>query len=137
MEEDMKKMFAMTAVCALLATPVFAQDKKQDEAPATAITAQDVELATEAIYDLTEDKAKVTAYCAIIAEEDAVEVGDTAAAEAVRKKLSAFLGGLGEHARMAFNIDETIDPMSEEAQQLGGAFLKLEEACASANRDDG
>jgi hypothetical protein len=51
--------------------------------------------------------------------------------------LSAFLAGLGENARMAFNIDETIDPMSEEAQQLGGAFLKLEEACASANGNDG
>jgi hypothetical protein len=84
-----------------------------------------------AIDVLPVDETKVDAYCAIIDDEDAVPDGDAAGAEAVRQKLDTFLAGLGEGARMAFALDETIDPVSEEGQRLGGAFLRLEEACAS------
>jgi hypothetical protein len=126
----MKKIFSIISVCALLAAPVFAQDKKEEPAAAHP-TAQQVDAAVQAIDDLAVDETKVDAYCAIIEEEDAVPEGDAAGAEAVRQKLDTFLAGLGEGARMAFALDETIDPVSEEGQRLGGAFLRLEEACAS------
>ena len=127
----MKKIFSVISVCALLAAPVFAQDKKEEEPAATHPTAEEVDVAVQAIDDLAADEAKIEAYCAIIEEEDAVSAGDAAGAEAVRQKLDTYLAGLGEDARKAFAIDETIDPVSEEGQRLGGAFLRLEEACAS------
>ena len=127
----MKKIFSIISVCALLAAPVFAQDKKEEEPAATHPTAEEVDTAVKAIDDLAADETKVEAYCAIIEEEDAVPEGDAAGAEAVRQKLDTYLAGLGEGARMAFALDETIDPVSEEGQKLGGAFLRLEEACAS------
>lgn len=125
----MKRLSAIASVCALLAAPAYAQDTK--ETPPPAPTAENVDRAVKAINDLATDEGKVDAYCAIIEAEDAVPEGDAAAAEAVTQKLNAYLAGLDEDARMAFALDETIDPLSEEGQRLGGAFLQLEAGCAS------
>lgn len=129
----MKKLFAVAGIFAFLATPSFAQQTGNDaQAPAAAApTPENIDTAITAVNELTKDKEKVAAYCDVLDEEDAVKEGDTAAAEAAAKNFSAFLAGLNNDARLAFDLDETIDPASEEGQRLGGAFLNLENQCAA------
>ncbi len=132
----MKKILASISILALFAMPVFAQENQteaQPEAEAeeayTPPTAQEVEKAVTAINNLANNDESSDAYCDILDEESNIKEGDTAAEDAVAKKLDAFLAGLGEDARLAFDMDETIDRASPEGQKLGGAFLNLEDQC--------
>ncbi len=139
----MKKLFAVAGIFAFLATPSFAQQTGNDaEAPAAADAAQEeaeapaspptpeaVDKAVTAVNELAKDKEKLEVYCDILDEEDAAQQGDTAAAETATKNFNAFYASLGEDAKLAFDLDETIDPASEEGQRLGGALLNLEDQC--------
>jgi len=130
----MKKLIVITSILTLLAAPVFAQESQEgmDDAPAPP-TAEEIDASVKAINELAKDQAKVQAYCDILAAEDALQEGDTAASDAVAQKFDAFYDSLSPDAQLAFDLDETMDPTSEGAQKLGGAFLNLEDQCA----DDG
>lgn len=130
----MKNVLVITSILTLLTTPVFAQEAQDDaEAPPEPPTAEEVDASIAAINALAEDKAKVQAYCDILEAEDALQEGDTAASDAVAQEFDAFYNSLSPDAQLAFDLDETMDPTSEGAQRLGGAFLSLEDQCA----DDG
>ena len=147
----MKKIFVVAGIFAFLATPSLAQETGTDaeppaaaesaqeevEAPASPPTPEEIDMSVKAINELAKDKEEVATYCDLLDEEDAIKEGDTAAAEAAAKKFDAFLVSLDDDARMAFDIDETIDPVSAEGQKLGGAFLNLENQCAAEETTDG
>jgi hypothetical protein len=138
-EADMKKLFAVAAILALLATPSLAQqtgNAVEAPGPASPPTPEEIDTAVTAVNELAKDKEKEAAYCDVLDEEDAVKEGDTAAAEAAAKNFNAFLASLNDDARLAFNLDETIDRASEEGQRLGGAFLNLERECAAEEATD-
>ncbi len=126
----MKKIFAVAGICALLATPVFAQDK-EEEAPATPPTAAEVDAAVKAINDLSSDKAKVASYCELIKEMDSLKEGDDKAAEAFGQKFDTYMSGLSEDAQKAFAISDAVDPASAEGKKLETAFNNFEEGCES------
>jgi len=130
----MKNILAITSILTLLATPVFAQEAPESaDTPPEPPTAEEVDASIAAINALAKDEAKVQAYCDILEAEDALQEGDTAASDAVAQKFDAFYDSLSPDAQLAFDLDETMDPTSEGAQRLGGAFLGLEDQCA----DDG
>ena len=138
----MKKILASISVLALFAMPVFAQQNQTEAQPGaeaeeayTPPTEQEVERAVKAINNLANNDEASDAYCEILDDEANVKEGDTAAEEAVGKKLDAYLAGLGEDARLAFDMDETIDRASPEGQKLGGAFLNLEDQCIAEEAD--
>lgn len=127
----MKKIFVITSVLTLLAAPAFAQEAQEDpDTPPAPPTEEQIDASIKAINALTEDESKVKAYCELLKAEDALQEGDTAAANAVAQQFAEFYNGLGPDAQLAFDLDETMDPTSEGAQRLGGAFLKLEDQCA-------
>lgn len=146
----MKTLFAFAGIFALLATPSLAQQTGSDAeppaipeaaqeevaAPPSPPTPEEIEMSVKAINELAKDKEKVAAYCDVLDTEDAVKPGDTAAEEAAANKFDAFFASLDDNTQLAFDLDETIDPVSEEGQKLGGAFLKLENQCATRETTD-
>lgn len=126
----MKAFLLIASLAILLSAPGHAQQNEDTAEAAPAPTAEEVDAAVTAINALAEDENKLNAYCAILDAEDALAEGDTAAADAVANTFDVFLDSLSADAQLAFDLDETLDPTTPEAQRLGGAFLSLEDACA-------
>ena len=131
----MKHLFALTAICAMLAAPVTAQ--AQAKAPAAGGAAAEVEppvdvaATVKTITELTNDEKKVAGYCAISKEISGVKEGDNAKMEELGKKMDTYLTGLGEQYADAFGAAESIAPESEDGKKLDAAFSALEAKCGA------
>ncbi len=128
----MKKIFAITGICALLAAPAFAQDKKAEEpADAPAPTAAEVDAAAKTINAFVDDQKKVDGYCAIMKDMDTVKEGDDAKAEEMGQKMDTYLKEQGDDVAQAFTVAESVDPETDEGKKIDEALGKLEEKCGS------
>lgn len=128
----MKHMFALTALCALLSTPVMAQAQAPAAGAAEAEEPVDVNAAIKTISELTGDATKVAGYCAISKEMDGIAETDTAKMEAASTKMETYLTGLGEQYAEAFEAAESVAPESEDGKKLDTVLGALEEKCGGA-----
>lgn len=133
----MKKLFAITGICALLAAPAFAQtDNNQEgaepaEAAVEAPTTEEVDAAVATLASIAEDQQKIEGYCAISKEMEGIAENDEAKAEELGKKMDDYLTSLGEDVVEAFATAEAADPESEDGKKIDAAFGTLEEKCAA------
>jgi hypothetical protein len=129
----MKHLFALTAICALLSSPVMAQTTAPAAGGAAAEAEEPVDVAAtiKTITALTNDATKVAGYCAISKELSAVKETDTAKMEELGKKMDDYLTGLGEEYAEAFGAAESVAPESEDGKKLDAAFTALEDKCGA------
>jgi hypothetical protein len=128
----MKHMFALTALCALLSTPVMAQAQAPAAGEAEATEPVDVNAAIKTISELTGDAKKVAGYCAISKEMAGIAETDTAKMEELGTKMDTYLTGLGEQYAEAFEAAESVTPESEDGKKLDAALGALEDKCGGA-----
>jgi opacity protein-like surface antigen len=133
----MKKFLALAGVCALLASPAFAQDKKPDaaggaaEPAAEAPTKEEATKAAATIDAMADDAKKAAGYCALSKEMAGIPDGDDKKAEEVGKKLDDYLVSISQDTAEAFGIAEAVDPETEEGKKVDAAFAKLESKCGA------
>ena len=128
----MKHLVALTALCALLSSPVMAQA----QAPAAGATEAaeppvDVNAAIATITEFSGDAKKVSGYCAISKEMAAVKEGDNAKMEELGQKMDAYLTGLGEKYSDAFGAAESVAPESEDGKKLDTALGAVDAKCGA------
>jgi hypothetical protein len=128
----MKHMFALTALCALLSTPVMAQAQAPAAGAAEAEEPVDVNAAIKTISELSGDEKKVAGYCAISKEMAGIAETDTAKMEELSTKMDTYLTGLGEQYAEAFEAVEAVTPESEDGKKLDTALGALEDKCGGA-----
>lgn len=133
MENNMKHLFALAALCALLSGPAMAQTQPAAPAAEEAEAAEpvDVDAAVKAINDMATDEKKAAGYCEISKELAALTEADDAKGEELGKKLDDYLTGLGEEYIEAFDAAEGLDPETEDGKKLDAAFADLEGKCAA------
>jgi hypothetical protein len=132
----MKKIFTIASICALLASPAFAQEKKPDndaagEAQETteAPSAAEVDKAAKAIDTFADDQKKVEGYCTIAKEMGTLKEGDDKKAEELTKKMDDYLASVDKDLPNAFQTAEAVDPETEDGKKVDAAFTKLEGKC--------
>ena len=128
----MKHLVALTAICALLSSPVMAQA----QAPAAGAAAEaeapvDVNAVIKTLTEFSGDAKKVSGYCAISKEISAVKEGDNAKMEELGQKMDAYLTGLGEQYSDAFGAAESIAPESEDGKKLDAALGAIDTKCGA------
>jgi hypothetical protein len=127
----MKKILAITGLCALLSAPAFAQTTTEAEEPDTPPTAEEIDEAAATVTAVAGNKAQAEGYCAIMKEIEAVPEGDEEAANTLGEKMDAYLAGLGEDIADAFEVVDAVEEASPDYAKVDEAFGKLEEACGS------
>ena len=127
----MKNILAIAGLCALLATPAFAQSNQAAEEADTPPTTEEIEDAAETISAMAGNQAQVEGYCAIRNEIDAAPEGDEAAADALDDKMDTYLAGLGEDIADAFDIADSVDEASPDLAKIDAAFAELDQACGA------
>lgn len=128
----MKHLVALTALCALLCSPVMAQT----QAPAAGAAAEaeapvDVSAVIKTLTEFSGDAKKVSGYCAISKEMAAVKEGDNAKMEELGQKMDAYLTGLGEQYADAFGAAESVAPESEDGKKLDAALGAIDSKCGA------
>lgn len=132
----MKKLLALAGICALLASPAYAQQQPAQpqggaEAAEPAPSKEEAENAAKAIEALANDQQKVAGYCAITKEMAAAPEADQKKAEELGKKMDDYLTGLGNDTAEAFGIAESVDPETDEGKKIDAAFTALEGKCGA------